>query len=46
MRFFMEWPNKHKSMKKIGEKLQNLYSIADNNPWSDISWSDILYENL
>ena len=31
---------------KIGEKLQNLYSIAEHNSWSGISCSDVLYKHL
>ena len=26
--------------------LQGLYSIAEHNSWSNISWSDILHKNL
>ena len=46
MGFFFEWPNQHKMMKKTGEKLQNLDSIAEHNSCSDISWFDILYKNV
>ena len=29
MGFVLEWPNQHTIMKKIGEKVQDLYSIAE-----------------